>query len=113
MGSDVCMIGNGNACGTCVALDCRPFGWMEVPLHTVGRGNSDDSVLSPFSKLVDAVQARSGHGGHNNAHSLPITTGVKLVFGLGFCVENMFDVASDTLLAKYYSGWWHTVVLLA
>ena len=72
----------------------------EVQLHGLGgRDRGNDRVVSPFNKLVDDAPP------HGHTHSAtPITVGTKVVFGLGFAIETMFDVASDTLLAKFYSG---------
>jgi hypothetical protein len=37
-------------------------------------------------------------------HNFEVTRKVKVLFGMGFCIETMFDVSSDTLLAKFYAG---------
>ncbi len=77
----------------------------ELQLRTLALGSRSDQVVSPFNKLVDDSPSKVHHGhGPSSATHTPITTGIKLVYGLGFCVETMFDVASDTLLAKFYSG---------
>ena len=77
----------------------------EVQLHNVvaAGGSRSEVVVSPFNRLADEAPS-NGHGGHGGGAHTPITTGTKLVFGLGFCIETMFDVASDTLLAKFYAG---------
>lgn len=41
---------------------------------------------------------------HKPTGAVRITRFAKAVFGLGFCAENMFDVAGDTLLTKFYVG---------
>ena len=80
-------------------------------------GGDQQRVVSPFNRLLDgdelggrAPAAKGGHGGghgHGHGHggpTAPITQATKIWFGMGFAIETMFDVASDTLLAKYYSG---------
>ena len=51
-----------------------------------------------------AGASHAGHADKTAAGHVKITRMAKIVFGIGFCSENMFDVAGDTLLTKFYSG---------
>jgi hypothetical protein len=65
----------------------------------------DGIVAGPeaeYATLIEKTEPPDGHKGVQG--HVRITRMAKIVFGWGFCAENMFDVAGDTLLTKFYNG---------
>lgn len=67
-----------------------------------------DGITAAGSNAAEySSLGESSHGHapkHHGSGAVKITRMAKIVFGIGFCSENMFDVAGDTLLTKFYSG---------
>lgn len=71
-----------------------------------------DAILGPSSGPEYSKLSATEDADHAAPKPAPghvrITRFAKIVFGWGFAAENMFDVAGDTLLTKFYAGSLHS-----
>ena len=77
---------------------------LPTSLHT-GRMQKFDGISTAGEEYDQLVDRKGDEPHHKKGPGhVRITRFAKAVFGLGFCAENMFDVAGDTLLTKFYAG---------